>query len=179
MNIGESILPMGKIYMYGVYPLEVRTCRVEADELPALVLAWYRGDEDDPGSSYPNPERLFVYLMAEGSYDFVYEGAYSWDNAPAKYKSIYTIGVQDGSVTLAKLADATKAAFWKRPLIYDQDNVRLSNVRLNLERLRGPLSIEAVAGEEDMYVLRITAPTLLQFNNLVDRVTALENANNS
>jgi hypothetical protein len=179
MNVGVSILPMGKIYMYGVYPLEARACRVEADQLPALVLAWYRGEEDDPTSSYPNPYMLFVYTMADDSNDFVYEGSYTWNNAPAKYKSIYTIGIQDGSITLAKLADTTKEAFWKRPLIYDQDNVRLSNVRLNLERLRGPLSIESVAGEEDVYVLRITAPTLLQFNNLVDRVTALENANNS
>lgn len=179
MTIGVSILPMGKIYMYDAYPLEVRTCRVEADQLPALVLAWYRGDESDLTSSYPNPYILFVYTMAEGTYDFVYEGSYTWDNAPAKYKSIYAIGVLDGSITLAKLAETTKSAFWKRPFIYDQDNVRLSGSKLNFERVRGPLTIEPVSGEEDVYVLKILAPTLTQFDSLVSRVEALENANNS
>ena len=179
MNIGESILPMGKIYMYGVYPLEVRTCRVGADELPALVLAWYRGNEDDLGSSYPNPERLFVYLMAEDSYDFVYEGSYYWNNAPDKYKSIYQTGVPDGSITLDKLANVVKNFFWKRPSIYDQDNAFIADSALNLERLRGPLSIDPVPGENDTYVLKILAPSLVQFNSLVSRVEALENANNS
>ena len=84
-----AVLPQGKIYVYGIYPLECRVLRTGADELPTLVFANYRGTQTDEVSSFPYPSSLYVYIMADDSDKYTYNSSYSWKNAPAAYKELF------------------------------------------------------------------------------------------
>ena len=179
MEQGVSVLPMGKTYMYYGYPLEVRACRTTEDDLPTLVLAYFRGDASAPeDTNYPNPRRLFVYVMVDDVVkDFVYDGSYSWDYAPDSYKKLFMI--PDHSVTVDKLTDEAVELFQRRPLLYDPSGNGITNRTLDFVGLKGPISYEGVLGELGKYVLIIDAPTLSQFENLVSRVETLEGNANS
>jgi hypothetical protein len=85
-------------------------------------------------------------------------------------------GVTDGSVTYSKFAQSAINYIQPRLQFYDADNNRLNIANLEVKRFRGPISIEAVAGEENMYTIRLMVPSSTAFADLVTRVEALENA---
>lgn len=128
-------------------------------------------------SNYPETLYRYIFDNSESTIVCTFINSVSWGNCSQQEKTLW--GIPDGSVTLDKLSNSAKNTFWERPWIYDQDNALIANSMVNLDRLRGPLSIEPVTGENDRNVLRILAPSLAQFNSLVSRVEALENANNS
>lgn len=85
-------------------------------------------------------------------------------------------GVTDGSVTYSKFAQSAINYIQPRLQFYDADNNRLNITNLEVKRFKGPISIEPVAGEENMYTIRLMVPSSTAFAELVTRVEALENA---
>lgn len=85
----QKLLPYGKIYTFNNIPLEYRLFIQDNGELPQtyIVFALYRGTIAE-GSSYPHPQRLFVFRQTSVS-SAVYMNDYFWSNCPDEYKNLY------------------------------------------------------------------------------------------
>ena len=130
-------LPKNKIYVYGVYPLECRSMRYGADELPMLVFGRYRGNREQE-DSYPYPDMLYVFTMPDEEYDYHWSYTYDWNSAPALYKDLYrTLGKNvalDGISYSGKTGDVSNGDNLSdilEKLIYKVANLKADQMKLS------------------------------------------------